>query len=110
MKKRNTILLLALAISFFLISGCLPLDKDTKICTKQGTEDWLSLAEAKEIALSSECTIEGNIMEEAFCNENTGTWWIELDLEREGCNPACVVNVETKEAEINWRCTGLIEE
>ncbi len=42
------------------------------------------------------------------CNEGTGTYWIGLNIEKEGCNPACVVNLETRTAEINWRCTGLI--
>lgn len=66
----------------------------------------LSLEEAK--VLAQDC--EGNLLDEAFCNENTATWWIETDLEKEGCNPACVVSVETKEAVINWRCTGVIIE
>lgn len=44
-----------------------------------------------------------------MCNEITGTWWIDLDVEdAEGCNPACVINVVTNQAEINWRCTGLL--
>ena len=42
-----------------------------------------------------------------FCNEGTGTYWIDLNLTKTGCNPACVVNVEDRTAEINWRCTGL---
>lgn len=72
------------------------------------TEDCLgmSLEEAKEIAISSECG--DNLEETSFCNENTKTFWIDLSIEKEGCSPACVVNTETKTAEINWRCTGLI--
>ena len=50
----------------------------------------------------------GPLTEEYSCNEYTGTYWIDLDIEKEGCNPACVVNVESREAEINWRCTGLL--
>lgn len=42
------------------------------------------------------------------CNEGTKTYWIDLTLEKEGCNPACVIDVDKKSAEINWRCTGLI--
>jgi hypothetical protein len=42
-----------------------------------------------------------------FCNEGSGTFWINLNLTKQGCSPACVINVETKKAEINWRCTGL---
>jgi len=68
----------------------------------------MSLVEARKIAESSECVKEGFLKEEYFCNENTGTWWIDLDLDKEMCNPACVVNVVTKEAVINWRCTGAL--
>ena len=27
-----------------------------------------------------------------------------------GCNPHCLVNIETHETEINWMCTGLVDE
>jgi len=66
----------------------------------------MSLSEAKEIAIASECG--DKLKENHFCNEYTNTWWIDLDLEKEGCAPACVINIETKQAEINWRCTGLV--
>jgi len=68
----------------------------------------MSLTEAKQIALASECGEQGTLKDTYLCNEDTGTWWIDLDIEKEGCNPACVVNVATKQAEINWRCTGVI--
>lgn len=77
-------------------------------CIKVGTEEEMSLSEAKEIALESECVEEGNLTGDYFCNENTGTWWLDLDIWKPGCAPACVVDVSTGEAEINWRCTGLI--
>jgi hypothetical protein len=41
-----------------------------------------------------------------FCNE--GTYWIDLNLNKTGCSPACVINLENRTAEINWRCTGLL--
>jgi len=66
----------------------------------------LTISDAKSIAKKSEC---GDRLKETYiCNEFTGTYWIDLDIEKEGCNPACVVDLETREAEINWRCTGLI--
>ena len=46
------------------------------------------------------------------CNDYgnfSSTWWISINLEKPGCMPACVVHVEDKSAEINWRCTGFIE-
>lgn len=70
----------------------------------------MSLEEAIAIASESDCVAEGALTDTTMYNEITKTWWIDLDLEKEGCAPACVVNVETKTAEINWRCTGLITE
>lgn len=52
---------------------------------------------------------EGALKETHFCNDSTGTWWIDFspDILKEGCNPACVIFVDTGETEINRRCTGL---
>ncbi|MFH1841463.1 MAG: hypothetical protein ABH800_01755 [Candidatus Nealsonbacteria bacterium] len=75
-------------------------------CTKEGASYIMTLETAKEIALKSECA---DYLEESYlCNENTGTYWIDLSLEKEGCSPACVVDIATEKAEINWRCTGLL--
>jgi len=76
-------------------------------CIKEGTNEILTLADAEQIAIDSECG--DRLKENHVCNKDTGTWWIDLDIERQGCSPACVVNVVTREASINWRCTGLIE-
>jgi len=77
-----------------------------EFCQKKDTDIKLSLSEAKRIAIQGQC---GDKLKDTYiCNEITGTWWIDLDIEKEGCGPACVINVETKTAEINWRCTGLI--
>jgi len=78
-------------------------------CIKNGTDEKLSLAEAISIAMNSDCVKQGRLKEKYFCNEITGTWWIDLNLKKKGCNPACVVDIVIKQAEINWRCTGLIE-
>lgn len=72
----------------------------------EDTCDGMSLEEAKEIAVGSECG--GRLKDNYFCNSYTKTWWIDLAIEREGCYPACVIYTEKGEAEINWRCTGLI--
>ena len=74
-------------------------------CIKNETGESMGFAEAVSIAKAA-C---GNRLKpEHFCNEITGTWWIDLDVQEEGCNPACVVNVVDKTSEINWRCTGLL--
>jgi hypothetical protein len=70
--------------------------------------DAMSEAEAREIAASSECGEAGALLENALYNDWTATWWIDLDVEKGGCNPACVVNVRTRQAEINWRCMGVL--
>jgi hypothetical protein len=82
--------------------------EDNEYCTKRGTNEKLSFSEAKNIALNSDCVKEGTLKDTYMCNEYTGTWWIDLNLDKKGCMPACVINVVTKQAEINWRCTGLI--
>jgi hypothetical protein len=70
----------------------------------------MTLFEAKSIAINSECgdRFKEPYLEFSICNEYTGTWWIDLSIEKSGCNPACVINIETEEASINWRCTGLL--
>ena len=75
---------------------------------KAPTGEQMDYEEAKQIALASDCVKDGTLKETHFCNENTGTWWIDLDITKEGCNPACVIDVISKKAEINWRCTGLL--
>lgn len=66
-------------------------------------------AEARSIAEKT-CIKGGESLLAGDYNENTKTWWFDANLNvvREGCNPACVVSEDTKTAEINWRCTGLI--
>ncbi len=71
----------------------------------------MSLEEAVEIAKASDCITKGALTEEIMYNENTYTWWINLDAEKEdigplSCNPTCVVSEKTMESEVNWRCTG----
>jgi hypothetical protein len=66
----------------------------------------MTLEEAIIVAKNSECG--DRLKNNSFYNENSQTWWIDLDISKEGCNPACVVNVNTGLAEINWRCTGLM--
>jgi predicted secreted protein len=68
----------------------------------------MSETEAREIAANGVCGQAGALKENAFYNDWTATWWIDLDAQKEGCAPACVVDVRTGQAEINWRCTGAL--
>ena len=80
-------------------------------CNNMEKKSGLNLKEAISIAKSSACSKEGKIVENGFHNNYTNTWWIEFtpNEKKQGCMPACVVREITKTAEINWRCTGLIE-
>jgi hypothetical protein len=76
-------------------------------CIDKDTKNILTLADARQVAIESEC---GDRLKDTYvCNEITGTYWIDLDIEKQGCNPACVIDIITREAVINWRCTGLIQ-
>lgn len=61
---------------------------------------------------NKDCSMAGILSNRINHNEITKTWWVDLDrmpeLENDGCNPACVVNEESKVAEVNYRCTGLV--
>jgi len=94
-----------------LIPPAEPEDSDDPVCQKEGTQFGMTLRSAKEAATGSLCTKDGaTLTDNAMCNNVTGTWWIDLDMPttNPGCSPACVINVETKLAEINWRCTGAL--
>jgi len=67
----------------------------------------MTYAEAYAHALNSSCTENGTLTNTHMYNDNSKTWWIDLNLTKPGCSPACVVD-ENGTAEINWRCTGLI--
>jgi len=76
---------------------------------KAATGESMNMAEAQKIFDASQCSREGSAKPEHSCNETTGTLWIDIMAYRKGCNPACVINVKTKTAEVNWRCTGTLE-
>ena len=71
-------------------------------------EPQISAEDALSIANSSRCVENGTLEGEPSYNAVTKTWWINLDIDKEGCSPACVVYEDSMETEINWRCTGLI--
>ena len=66
----------------------------------------MSEKRARSIAETGECVNYGALKENAFYNQNSKTWWIDLDVDKSECNPACVI-YEDEKTEINWRCTGL---
>ena len=78
----------------------------SETCSDANTANSLSYQQALPIAADSDCTASGDLLPAHFCNQNTGTWWISLSAPQEGCDPACVVDVNSHAAEINWRCSG----
>ncbi|MFA6376009.1 MAG: hypothetical protein WCX69_01255 [Candidatus Paceibacterota bacterium] len=72
------------------------------------TGESMSFFDAERLFERSQCSREGS-PDKHYCNEGTGTWWIDIVAYRKGCSPACVIDVITKKAEVNWRCTGATE-
>jgi len=76
------------------------------------SEQEITIEQAIELTKNTECTEKGTLTEKHIYNENSKTWWIDLEMKpefkKEICHPACVINEETKTAEINWRCTGAL--
>lgn len=80
-------------------------------------EPIISQEEASIIARKNkDCSMAGIVTHrenEISYNAITKTWWFDIErmpeIEKDGCNPACVVNEETLTSEVNWRCTGLVE-
>jgi len=76
-------------------------------CSQEPT---MTYEQAVTIAKSSDCTAEGSLDEDVHSyNPNSKTWWININADKPGCSPACVV-YENGTAEINWRCTGLLQQ
>jgi putative hemolysin len=93
------VIVASLVAVIVVLGGCVPVPSSS--------QPPMSLEEARKIAADSECAQTGQLKEQAVYNPNSGTWWIDLAAEKPGCSPACVVDVKTKTAEVNWRCTGL---
>jgi hypothetical protein len=119
MRGKWLILWFALVLSALVVSACgstgaestpTPTVTEGEYCIDQNTGVKMSYQQAVEIAQGSECLAEGQLKDTRICNESTGTWWIDLDADKPGCAPACVVSLAEQRAVINWRCTGALPE
>jgi len=81
-----------------------------EVCVDEDTGTQMTYEEAIAIAETGLCTDQGPLKETHACNDTTGTWWIDLDVDQPGCAPACVVNIVDETVDINWRCTGALPE
>ena len=102
-------IIIPIVILLFVV-GILYWNYHTKSFSSPLNSSKLTELEARKIAERT-CIKGGESLSPGVYNENTKTWWYDANLnaKQQGCNPACVVWEETKTAEINWRCTGLIE-
>ncbi len=84
----------------------------TVIVISCAKSEFLSPEEAVKIAKrTKECTDVGMLTNSPALNERTKTYWIDiLQEDKPNCAPACVVGLDTRTAEVNWRCVGVIEE
>jgi len=78
------------------------------ICLNEEFCNEMPLSEAIKIAESSECTENYFLTESYSCNNLTKNWIIDIEPNDPGCNPHCYINTDTKLAEINYMCTGLL--
>lgn len=68
----------------------------------------LSKEEIYQIAATNgQC--KDNLTTDVTYNPDARAWQIVLDIDREGCDPICVVSEITKTAEIDWQCTDYSE-
>jgi len=110
------ILIISSAISFFFWQNTNPFEgvlnrlNPTYNQNSGTSESKMAESEALEIAkANNSCTSAGTVSDKGSYNENSETWWVDISqTSKPLCSPACVVNAETKEVEINWRCTGAI--
>jgi hypothetical protein len=110
-KEGNIMKKLAALVTGIILLGSLAGGLTAALASNAASEDPvapMTAEEAMSIAADSACTAGGWFTGNAFYNEGTGTWWLDLDVEKEGCSPACVVYVATGEVELNWRCTGAL--
>ncbi|HBK35270.1 hypothetical protein A2239_03885 [Candidatus Uhrbacteria bacterium RIFOXYA2_FULL_40_9] len=85
-------------------------DRSKELCDTMTYANAWSLAEA-----STDCLEAGSLNltnpDANFCNENSHTWQFVLEnVTQEGCGAGCYVHTDTGEVELNWMCTGLINE
>jgi hypothetical protein len=71
---------------------------------KATTGESMNIFEAQRIFDASACSREGSAKEIHVCDEANGTWAIGILTYAKDCDPACIIDVKTKTAKIDWRC------
>lgn len=88
----------------------IPKQQDTKVLDSIQPASSMTEAQARAIALKSECGTEGALSSEGYYGENSSSFWNFGIESKTGakCASFCTVDVKTKTAEIQWMCTGVI--
>jgi len=112
MSKRN-VFIIGLALFSLVLAACGTAPAPTAMPTSVPPSATpvvppISEGEAKQIASQSTCMQSGTLKDTANYNPSSNTWWIDMAADKPNCNPACVVDVKAKTAEVNWRCTGAL--
>jgi hypothetical protein len=84
---------------------------ETPVLFEENSNNESALSESEALAIAEKSCIKGGeSLALGYYNENSKTWWFDANLNmiKEGCNPACAVSEKTKTAEVNWRCTGAL--
>jgi len=76
--------------------------EDMSVCYSPNGNS-MSYAQAKEKAPAG---CDGVLQEDHYCDDTTGMWWIDFvpTTPRKECYPACIVDVDTGSAKVDWRC------
>lgn len=78
---------------------------EIELCTAP-TGESMNIFDAQRVFDMSQCSREGSAKDTHYCDAKAGAWVIDIQTYRKGCNPACVIDVKTKTAKVDWRCTG----
>ena len=90
--------------NFFILTSAFALAAAVFLAGCTSSAPPMSESEAQQIAAQSECSQVAKTTKKATYDSKTNTWTIDLDAQQKGCNPACVVDVATKTARVDWRC------
>ena len=78
------------------IAGCSQEESIDEGDISESVSEGMSIEEALQIAEESDCTEKGELTDNYMYNDNSKTWWIDIEMRKEFkedyCNPACVVS------------------
>lgn len=76
---------------------------EEKFCLAPTSEN-ISSAEAYQVAQASICAQIGTIKEDCDCDNITHICSFAIEADKPSCQPVCLVNLQTKQAQLDLRC------